>query len=441
MRSTRTRSISRRRLLGGAVLLGAGATGLPALAACGENDNGGGGGEGGGQLRFAWWGNTDRDARTTRAVQAWSAASGRQVTLEPAPWEDYWTNMSTQFTGGNPPSLMQMDYQYIAQYAGEGQLRELDEYVPDPLALDGVPENAIQNGRIDGTLYGLTMGFNTFALMKNMRILEEAGVDDPDETLTWAQYADLCTEIAGAMPEGVFGTQNAMGAKEPMECWLHQRGKLLYTAEGQLGFAEEDLAEWFAYWVDLVDRGAAVDFETAAEALDDLSAWEVPSGRAAFNFHWSNIVPAFVEVSEDEIGVGMYPQGDTPGATPGQYYKASMLLSIPTDSNDPDAAADMIRALVLDPEIARELGFERGVPSSEQVRAALRPDASAEEQTSLEYVEFVADKIREVPPPPPQAGPQVEDEFQFYGEQVGFGEMSVDDAVSAFFESAAGILG
>jgi multiple sugar transport system substrate-binding protein len=440
MRITRTRSISRRRLLGGAVLLGAGATGLPALAACGENEDGGGG-EGGGELRFAWWGNPDRDARTTRAVQAWSAQSGRQVSLEPAPWEDHWTNMSTQFTGGNPPSLMQMDYQYIAQYVGEGQLLELDQYVPTPLDLADVPENAIQNGRIDGALYGLTMGFNTFALMQNLRVIEEAGVEVPDHTVTWSQYAELSNEIAANMPDGVFGTQNAMGAKEPYECWLHQRGKLLYTADGQLGFAPEDLTEWFNYWVDLVGQGAAVDFETASQTLDDLSDWEVPSGRAAFNFHWSNIVPAFVEASEDEIGVGMYPQGDGPSAQPGQYYKASMLLSIPTESNDPAAAAELMRALVLDPQIARELGFERGVPSSEGVREALRPDASEAEETSLTYVEFVGDKIREVPPPPPAAGPEVEDELQFYVDEVGFGNMSVEDAVDAFFESATGILG
>lgn len=435
------RRLSRRRVLGGAVLLGAGATGLPGLAACGENNGGGDDNGDGGALRFAWWGNPDRDERTTRAVQAWSTSSGREVTPEPNSWDDYWTQLSTQMTGGNPPALIQMDYQYIAQYASAGQLAELDQYVPDPLNLDDVPEDALQSGRIDGTLYGLTMGFNTFAMLKNMRIIEESGADDPDHTVTWSQFADLCNQIGRETPDGVFGTQNAMGSKEAMECWLHQRGKLLYTPEGQLGFAPEDLAEWFTYWVDLVEAGGAVDFETAAEALDDLSAWEVPSGRGAFNFHWSNIIPAFVDVSEDEVGVTMYPQGEGAAAQPGQYYKASMLLSIPTASSDPDAAAELLHALVLDPEIAKELGFERGVPSSEQVRETLRPDASPEEQTSLEYVEFVADKIREVPPPPPEAGPQVEEEFIFYGQEVGFGNMSVADAVDAFFDSATGILG
>lgn len=432
------RRLSRRRVLGGAVLLGAGATGLTGLTACG---NGGGNGDGGGSLRFAWWGNPERDRRTEAAVAAFSSAADREVDTEPSNWDDYWNRLATQISGGNPPDLIQMDYQYIAEYAGRGALLSLDDYSPDPLDLSGVPDDALESGRIDGTLYGLTMGFNTFAMMKNLQVLADAGVDNPDHTLTWSDFAQLCRDIAGSTPDGVFGTQNAMGSKETMECWLHQRGKALYTADGQLGYDPADLEEWFTFWYELAEAGAAVDFETTAESLPDLSDWEVPTGRAAFNFHWSNIYAAFVDVSSDEVGIGMYPQGDGPGAQPGQYYKASMLLSIPSQASDPDAAAALINALVLDPETARELGFERGVPSATAVREELRPDASDVELASLEYVEFVEDKVGPVPPPPPEAGGEVEDQLVFYGEEVGFGRMSIEDAVDAFFTEATNILG
>lgn len=432
----RMSKLSRRRLLGGAVLLGAGAAGLPSLAACGDDDE-----AGSGTLRFAWWGNPDRDERTGKAVNLFTDRTGRGVEVEPTTWDDYWTQLSTQISGGNPPDLIQMDYQFIAEYAGAGRLLALDDYVPDPLDLADVPDEAVTSGRIDGVLYGLTMGYNTFAMLKNLRVIADAGVDDPDHTLTWAGFADLCTRIGQSTPDGVFGTENSMIKKESLECWLHQRGKALYTADGKLGYDPVDLEEWFTYWVDLAGSGGAVDFETAAETLDDLTDWEVPSGRGGFNFHWSNIVPAFTEASADEIGVTMYPQGDSPSAEPGQYYKASMLLSIPSQSSDPEAAADLMAALVLDPEIARELGFERGVPSSASVREELRPDASPSEQASLEYVEFVEDKVRQVPPPPPEAGAQVEDEFIFYAEEVGFGRTPIPDAVDAFFQSATSILG
>ena len=69
------------------------------------------------------------------------------------------------------------------------------------------------------------------------------------------------------------------------------------------------------------------------------------------------------------------------------------------------------------------------------------PEASDEEEVSLEYVESVADNIREVPPAPPEAAGQVDDELTFYSEEVGFGNMSIRDAVDAFFDSATNILG
>ncbi|QSB13383.1 extracellular solute-binding protein [Natronosporangium hydrolyticum] len=433
------RRISRRRLLGGAVLLGAGATGLTSLTACG---NGGGSGSGSGSnLRFAWWGNPDRDRRTQAAVDQFVARADRGVDTEPSNWDDYWSRLATQISGGNPPDLMQMDYQYIAEYAGRGALLELDDYVPDPLDLSAVPEEAVENGRIGGTLYGITMGYNTFAMMKNLQVIRDAGVDEPDHTLTWSEFAELCREIGNNTPSGVFGTQNAMGSKETLECWLHQRGKALFTADGQLGYDPADLEEWFEFWQELAETGGAVDMETTSEALPDLSDWEVPSGRGAFNFHWSNIYPAFVDVSADEIGIGMYPQGDGAGAQPGQYYKASMLLSIPSAADDPDAAAELLQALVLDAEIAAELGFERGVPSSEEVREVLRPDASDEELASLEYVEFVEDKVGEVPPPPPEAAGRLDDQLIFFAEEAGFGRMSIPDAVDAYFQEATNILG
>src|SRR5690606_20157571 len=103
------------------------------------------------------------------------------------------------------------------------------------------------------------------------------------------------------------------------------------------------------------------------------------------------------------------------------------------------AAAELLHALVLDSETASELGFERGVPASEEVREVLRPDASDEELASLEYVEFVEDKIGDVPPPPPEAAGRVDDQLIFYAEEAGFGRMSIPDAVDAFFQEATNI--
>jgi multiple sugar transport system substrate-binding protein len=433
------RHLNRRHMLRGAVLLGAGATGLTALAACDDGDEPGNGEPG--TLRLAWWGNPVRDENTENAVRLFEEATGRTVQLEAANWTDYWPALSTQIAGGNPPDLMQHDYQFIAEYARDNALLALDDYVPSGLDLADIPEDAVDSGRVDGTLYAVPWGFNTFALVSNQRVLADGGAEQPDNTLTWSQFFDLAVQVGENTPDGVWGAPNAMGLKEALECWLHQRGKALFTADGQFGYEPADLQEWYEYWTELVEAGGCMDAETAGELLGGLEDSEVVTGLAAFNFHWSNIIPAVIGRTADPVGLSMYPQGDPPNTQPGQYNKASMYLAVPAQAGDPDGAVDLLAALVLDPDIAREIGFERGLPASDVVQQALLPDAGEGELAMIDFVNSVQDELRPVPPPPPPAGPQVDEEFGFYAEQVGFGQMSPADAAEAFFDAASGHLG
>jgi len=432
--------ISRRRMLGGAVLLGAGATGLPILAACGDDNGGGDGGGGGGSLRFAWWGNPDRDARTNSAVRLWSEKTGRNVGTEPANWQDYWDAMTTQLAGNNPPDLMQQDYQYLKEYVENGALLALDDYVPDPLNTSQIPEDTVNSGRFDGALYAISMGYNTFALVSNQGVLADAGEEQPDDTITWSEFFDLAVRIGEKTPDGVFGSENAMNAMEPFECWLRQRGKELYTADGQLAFDAADVEEWFNYWMEMIEAGGCPSTEADAESTGALEDRGVPKRTGAFDFHWSNVITAFYDLTEDPIGVSMYPQGDSPGSPNGQYYKASMYLAVPSGASDPEAAVDLMSALIFDPEIASELGFERGIPAAGPVREALEPDLSESERLSLEFVERLEGQVGPVPPPPPGAHGQIYEQFTYYSEEAGFGNLSVADAAAQFYDEANRLL-
>ena len=47
-----------------------------------------------------------------------------------------------------------------------------------------------------------------------------------------------------------------MGDVEPrLETWVRQRGKALYTADGQLGYELDDLADFFAFWYGPAGQG------------------------------------------------------------------------------------------------------------------------------------------------------------------------------------------
>ena len=426
-------ALTRRRFLGagGATLLGLG------LAACGN------GGEPGGSskdIQFAWWGNDERDRRTRDAIAAFQASTkGVKVRPQVTNWDGYWDKMATQTAGGNPPDLIQMDYAYITEYAKRNTLLALDEFIPEKLGIADFDEHSLNSGKVDGKLYGATMGINSVALFYNKTTLQKSGLEMPDDTMTWSQFADLAKQVAAKNP-GNFGTPNGLLSDVPFECWLRQRGKSFFTEKGELGFEPADFVEWMTYWDELSKAKAAIPAEVETASSGDVSDAPILTGKAAFAFMWSNQLTALTAATKDEIGIHMFPQGDAPDSRPGQFYKASMLLSISAKTDGRDTALELANALLTEPEIAGKLGFERGVPPSPKVRDALVAKATPAERATAEYIQGIEDKIGDPQAPPPQKAAEVEQAFAFSVEQAAFGKLGVEAAVDKFFDDATKVL-
>ena len=81
---------------------------------------------------------------------------------ETYPWNDYWPKLATQAAGGNLPDVIQMDYRYIFEYARRGQLADLTPFVGSQIDLADFDPNQLESGKVDGKLYGISMGANSF---------------------------------------------------------------------------------------------------------------------------------------------------------------------------------------------------------------------------------------------------------------------------------------
>src|SRR5690606_9916108 len=110
-------------------------------------------------------------------------------------------------------------------------------------------EDQLEGGKVDGKLYGVSLGANSVAMMVNTAAFEEAGIELPTNDWTLDDLMAIgeafkAANIRGGMKAIADGSYN-----EPMlDNWLRQRGKALYTAEGQLGFDETDATEWYQMW-------------------------------------------------------------------------------------------------------------------------------------------------------------------------------------------------
>jgi multiple sugar transport system substrate-binding protein len=425
--------LTRRNLLRGTAMAG---VGLLSMTGCGRGPGAGGKTD----LQFAWWGNDERDRRTKTAIERYQKAHS-DVTIRPqiTGWDGYWDKLATQTAGGAPPDLIQMSTSYITAYADRGALLALDGYVPKDLQIGDFSKEILSPGLVDGKLYSVNWGINALAMMCNSAVIKTSGVELPDDSMTWDDFADLAAQISASTDDGVFGTENGMVGDRTttsFDSWIMSRGKTFYDETGQLAFDAADMLEWFEYWERLVSSKVAPPADIQTATSGDIADGMVARGKAAFEFSWSNQLAAYSDVAKDEILIHLYPQGNSSDAVPGQYYHASMMLSVSARTEQADAAVAFANALLTDVGVAGELGYERGVPPSKKVQEALLPDATPPETVAAKFIEGIADKIRATPPVPPPGDAEVSAAYTYASEQAGFGKVSNAAAVDKFFDDA-----
>lgn len=416
-------------LMGSSALLAAGSMAPPVFAQ-------------GAPLRLIWWGGQARADRTLAVADAFAAATGSpEPQGEFLAWNDYWTRLATQVAGGNAPDVIQMDYRFIVEYATRNAIAPLDEFVGGALKLDDFDEDQLEGGKVDGKLYGLSLGANSVATMINTTAFEEVGIEPP--TLAWS-YEDI-PEIGEAfLGANIRGGMKAMsdgsGNEPSLDNWIRQRGKPLYTPEGKLGPDVDDMVEWFRMWNGFRDAGYIVAAEDQALDTGAPEVSMLALNKAALLPSNSNQLVIHQSINPDTLSMTSYPR-IAPGVGGGHYRKPSQFWSISGSSSNKEHAAEFLSYFVNDIEAGKVLGVERGIPCSAAVREAVSPLLSEQDQIALNFVANLGDLLGPLPPSPPNAAGEIDVSLlRTLSQEVAFGGRSAEDAGRFFVEEANAIL-
>ncbi|MGO2995766.1 MAG: ABC transporter substrate-binding protein [Brachybacterium alimentarium] len=413
--------ITRRSTL--ALLAAAGS--LPALAACGPNASPGGEDGDGSTVRIYWWGGDLRNTLTRDALDLF-AQSHEDITVTPeySEWTGYWDKLATQFAGGDAPQVLQMDEAYIDSYGTRSSLLDL-ETVSDVLDLGAMDEAVLDTGRLaDGTLVGAPLGVGIFSVGVNPTLLEQAGLDMPDDTgWTWDDFSEITGAVsAWAKEEGedvvgldFFGTSAAeLGA------WARQSGEQLFPREDETLISADTITAYLEYALALVDSGAAVG---PSEQIEDFAAGveqgRFGNNRAAFHFQFHTQVQTFQEASGSPLKLLRLPaltSGD-----PQMVNKASMYWSIAANAPDPEAAATLVDFLLRDPEAAKVLKIERGVTAFPELQSEIETVLDENEMVSLDFARDMQAEVVRPPLVTPASGVGFGDELSRLSEESLFG--------------------
>ncbi|MCK9793468.1 ABC transporter substrate-binding protein [Isoptericola sp. 4D.3] len=434
-RSGRSGSPRGDRRRAGTAMVAAGA--LAALAACSGGDAGG---DEEVTLTFAWWGDASRAERYEKSIDLYEEQNpGVTIQTSYAGFGDYWTARNTEAASGSLPDVMQMDVSYLSQYGATGQIAPLDEFTESgAIDISSFPESVMPAAKVDGKIFGIPTSTTGFTSFVNTGLVEELGVEMPEDGVTWDEYDAFLTDVgkAGAEHDPVVGgTVAYTQVWSVFEVWLRQQGKALYTPEGELGFTEADLTAWWERAEPLFADGGFAD-QGRVEQLEGEDLLGI--GEAGSEISYLNFLVRYSEGSAQGDFAMVLPPTDDPGNS-GLYLKPSLELSMSANTEHPDEAAKLIDFLANDPEVSREFGLSRGGPISQEAADALEPNEL--DQKMLDYLDRLAAVVGDTPPPPPEGAGALEVEFTRIAQDIAFGETPVDDAVQEFFGLAPGVLG
>ncbi|MFB2608427.1 ABC transporter substrate-binding protein, partial [Rhizobium phaseoli] len=182
-------------------------------------------------LRAMWWGSNDRAKRTLDVAKLYqSKTPGVTIVGESLSGDGYWTKLATQMAGRSIADVFQLEPGTISDYSKRGACMPLDEFVPSALKVQSFGADMLKLTTIDGKLYGVGLGLNSFSMFFDTVEFEKAGIPLPTPDLTWDEYAKLAVELAKS--SGKSGGPYAARYAYVFDAWLRQRGKSLFARAG-----------------------------------------------------------------------------------------------------------------------------------------------------------------------------------------------------------------
>ncbi|MEU2522560.1 extracellular solute-binding protein [Streptomyces pseudogriseolus] len=406
-------------------------TGLGATAtACG---GGSGSGDGTVTIRYAWWGAEDRARRINKTIDLFEKKYPKiKVKTDFQPYSDFWKKFNTQASGGNPPDVFQNAIGFVRKYDAKNVLLDLEEQVKaGNLRMEGFRAGLDTFGEIDGKLLGVPVGSNSMALVIDKPVYARAGIT-PEMGWTWDDFDEAMARVRDRT--GRAGDSGMYGVMYLYDLYLRQNGKAFFT-EDALGFTESDLTRWWTKAEKGVTSGLFADPKKVAQ-IKPKSA--LSAELAGSEFTWDNFTVRYTSEGRSEYGLAPIPTTD--GKRTGQYL-GSLMLSASRRTEHPAEVARFIDFMVHDPEVARIMGYDRGVPATTAQYAAYRPTDPVNKAIAAYEESLVAADVLEPITPHPNGADICEAAFLRIGEELGLGKRSVADAVEQFFDESKTALG
>lgn len=302
------------------------------LSGCGGSGSGGSD-SGKTQIRFATWDVAEDVDKQQELVDKFNEEHDDiEVTLE-AYGSDFDTKISAGMGSGDTPDVMYM-WNYPAYYDG---LEPLDDYIAEEG--DEYKSNFYDTlwdyNMMDGSTYGIPVGFTTHCLFYNKDIFDEAGVEYPTADWTWDDLQAAAKTISEKTDAKGFSFQMKPDPYD-FEMYLWSNGTSYCDENGEMdGYINsEESQEVFQMFQDMekdeyatsTEGDGTDEFRAGSTAMYVYGSWAINTLNEDGVNYGVTTIPAFADAGQDSVSI-----------------LSSSGLSMSKDSEHKDAAWEFIK--------------------------------------------------------------------------------------------------
>jgi len=307
-----------------------------------------------------WIGSTaDQDAWQKVADQVTVDHPEIKVTIQGAPWSDYWTKLTTQITSADAPCIVSIQSLRASQFT-EGLL-PLDDLIKknnvDTSAFDA---GALKNLNVSGSQYALPYDTGPVVMFYNADMFAKAGVTEPTPGWTTADF-----EAAGAKLAAGGMKLYAQTAEDIVLEGLAQgyNGSTPITADGTVKADDPGYVATLDWLGSLSKSGYAIDADGSDGSADDNA---FIGGKAATTVQGPWMLLDFSSKAKFKMGVATVPAGQGGGKT----VSAGSGFGISKSCKNPDQAFAAITSMTSEKVLSGLADQGRAFPA----RTAAQPN-------------------------------------------------------------------
>lgn len=336
---------------------------------------------------------------------------------------NYQEILAVRFAAGDSPDVMELPAS-ASHFAEAGVLEDFEQWIENGVfETDHIPENVLDTGRINGTLWMIPQEINFNAMLINHTLIEELDLYnalDVDylrgEQFTWNSFSNAHQIFYGAAQEAGFDGYFSAISSENFEAFRHwsrttDEGSDLWSEDSNFGASEETIVNWFEYHQNLRTAGLLPDAETIAEnRYSPVEETLFAQGKTAVANVYSSQYRQYAEQMPDaELIILTNPQANN-GYQINTIY--SSFIGVSTGSRNIEPAMFFVNHLINRQSATNILQLERGVPINTISQKELEPILDDHGKVILEFAsETMQNRNAQAYILPPAGDPEIQVAF------------------------------